>query len=115
MTAKSLDGNSRTPEAVACDDVLCPRILHLTLKKRWFDLITAGIKREEYREMKPYWATRLIGKDYDVIRFRNGYAKDSPTVTVEYKGLDTGLGIPEWGAPKETPVYILELGKILGA
>lgn len=94
---------------------LCPRVLHLTLKKKWFDMIASGVKKEEYRETKPYWDKRLLGKDYDVIRFRNGYAKDSPTMTVEYKGLDVALGVIEWGAPGETPVYILELGEILGA
>jgi hypothetical protein len=25
------------------------RILHLTLKKKWFDMIASGEKREEYR------------------------------------------------------------------
>ncbi len=95
--------------------VLCPRILHLTLKKKWFDMIASGVKKEEYREMKPYWHKRLLNKGYDVIRFRNGYAKDSPTLTVEYKGLQSSLGIIEWGAPEKTPVYILELGEILGA
>lgn len=59
-------------------------ILHLTLKKKWFDLIKSGVKREEYREMKPYWHTRLLNKNYDAIRFRNGYSKDAPPET----GLD---------------------------
>ena len=95
--------------------VLCPRILHMTLKKKWFDMIASGVKKEEYRETKPYWDKRLIGKHYDVIKFRNGYAEDAPTMTVEYKGLDIALGVIEWGAPGETPVYILELGEILGA
>ena len=89
-------------------------ILHLTLKKKWFDMIASGVKKEEYREMKPYWHKRLRNKSYDVIRFRNGYAKNSPTLTVEYKGLQSGLGIVEWGAPEGKPVYILKMGKILG-
>lgn len=33
--------------------------LHLNLKKRWFDMIASGEKREEYREIKGYWADRL--------------------------------------------------------
>src|SRR6478609_2178429 len=36
------------------------KILHLTLKKKWFDMIASGEKKEEYRELKPYWAKRLI-------------------------------------------------------
>ena len=34
-------------------------ILHLVLKKQWYDLIGSGIKKEEYREIKPYWIKRL--------------------------------------------------------
>jgi hypothetical protein len=36
------------------------RVLHLTLKKQWFDLIDARIKKEEYREISPYWAKRFL-------------------------------------------------------
>lgn len=35
------------------------KILHLTLKKKWFDMIASGEKREEYREIKQYWVSRL--------------------------------------------------------
>jgi len=90
------------------------RILHLTLKKKWFDMIASGEKREEYRELKPYWHKRLT-KKYDVIQFRNGYRKDSPKITVELKEVCKSLGIVEWGAPEAHPVYILRLGKILAA
>lgn len=33
--------------------------LNLTLKKKWFDMIASGEKKEEYREIKPYWMNRL--------------------------------------------------------
>jgi hypothetical protein len=89
------------------------KILHLTLKKKWFDMIASGQKNEEYREMKPYWSKRLIGIDYDVVRFRNGYSLSSPVVTLEYKGLLAGLGVTQWGAPVGETVYILRLGKIV--
>lgn len=36
------------------------KILHLTLKKKWFDMIASGEKKEEYREIKPYWEKRFI-------------------------------------------------------
>jgi len=88
------------------------KILHLTLKKQWFDMIKSGEKREEYREIKPYWDKRL-NKSYDVIRFRNGYSKGSPVITVEIKEILTGLGIVEWGAPEGEKVYILKLGEII--
>jgi len=34
--------------------------LNLTLKKKWFDMIASGEKKEEYREIKDYWAVRLL-------------------------------------------------------
>ena len=34
--------------------------LHLTLNKKWFDMILSGEKTEEYREIKPYWIKRLL-------------------------------------------------------
>lgn len=40
------------------------KVLHLTLKKKWFDMILSGEKKEEYREIKPYWIKRLIQIDY---------------------------------------------------
>ena len=41
---------------------MLPAVLRLTLKKKWFDMIAAGIKKEEYREWKPYWFNRLKEK-----------------------------------------------------
>lgn len=35
------------------------KVLHLTLKKKWFDMIASGEKKEEYREIKPFWITRF--------------------------------------------------------
>lgn len=34
--------------------------LHLTINRKWFDLIKDGTKREEYREIKVYWINRLL-------------------------------------------------------
>lgn len=36
------------------------KILHLTLKRKWFQMIEAGIKTEEYIEIKMYWWKRLV-------------------------------------------------------
>ncbi len=35
------------------------KILHLPLKKEWYEMIESGEKKEEYREIKSYWAKRL--------------------------------------------------------
>ena len=48
-------------------------------------------KKEEYREIKPYWSKRFWNAglsiwDPDVIRtltFRNGYSKSSPKITAK--------------------------------
>jgi hypothetical protein len=36
------------------------KTLNLTLKKQWFGMILSGEKPEEYREIKEYWARRLL-------------------------------------------------------
>lgn len=87
------------------------KILHLTLKKQWFEMIAHGGKRQEYREIKPYWDKRL-GNKYDAVEFRHGYSKNAPRVLVELVEVREGIGLHVWGAPKE-PVYILELGRII--
>jgi len=66
-----------------------PRILHLTLKRKWYDMIASGEKKEEYREIKDYWGVRLkdflVKKPFDYIIFKNGYNKEAPTMIVELK------------------------------
>lgn len=79
-----------------------PKILHLTLHKKWFDEIVSGKKTREYREVKPYWTKRLVGREYDEIWFRNGYSKNAPFMRIEY------LGYIE-----ENNEYVISLGKIL--
>ena len=98
-------------------------ILVLTLKKKWFDMIASGEKREEYREIKSYWEKRLSDwmsngyflkhKDFDIVRFKNGYAKDAPTMDVECLRIIRGVGAPEWGAVELKYYYVIELGKII--
>lgn len=36
------------------------KVLTLIVSKQWFDMIAAGDKTEEYREIKPYWVARLF-------------------------------------------------------
>ena len=78
------------------------KILHLTLKRQYFDEIVAGTKREEYREIKPYWTKRLEGKNFNEILFKNGYSKNAPLMRVEWLGMAKG-----------TTHYIIKLGRIL--
>ena len=36
----------------------------LPIKKKWFDMILSGEKKEEYREIKPYYRSRLINEGF---------------------------------------------------
>lgn len=82
------------------------KILHLTLKKEWFDEIASGRKTVEYRSIKPYWTTRLHGKNYNEIHFKNGYGSHVPFMKIEWKGMTTAV----WKGEKK---YAIKLGKIL--
>ena len=62
------------------------KILHLNLYRKYFDAIVNGTKVFEYRQKTDYWKKRIDGREYDIIKFRNGYAKDAPTMLVEYGG-----------------------------
>ena len=62
------------------------KILHLNLYRKYFDAIVNGTKTIEYRDKTDYWKKRIEGREYDIIKFRNGYAKDAPTMLAEYKG-----------------------------
>lgn len=46
------------------------KVLTLSVKKEWFDKIVSNEKKEEYREIKPYWIKRLTTNCevvYDVV------------------------------------------------
>lgn len=100
-------------------------VLDLPLKKEWYEMIESGIKKEEYREIKPYWSKRFVGEDepvvvehysddgcnvfgYTNVRFRYGYTKR--TMLFELKDITIGKGKTEWGAPVDKEVFILKLG-----
>lgn len=89
--------------------------LHLNLYKKWFDMALAGIKKEEYRKMKPFWNKVFLAgkKEYDTITFSNGYRKDRRQFVVELLSFQNGFGIELWGAPLGERVWILKLGTIL--
>ena len=84
------------------------KILHLNLYRKYFDAIVNGTKVFEYRQKTDYWKKRIDGREYDIIKFRNGYAKDAPTMLAEYKGykevIRTGHG--------NGVEYEIKLGKI---
>ena len=91
------------------------KVLTLTVSKQWFDMIVADEKTEEYRDIKPYWASRLVNqqaesgevlfdefggycrvigkleyKPYTHVIFINGYRKDSPRTEKEIESITIG-------------------------
>lgn len=98
-------------------------MLVLPIKKKWFEMIKAGEKLEEYREIKPYYDKRLLNyfeyTDYGSfvvinpyikkqIILRNGYKRESPSLLCLCT-LDMGTGKEEWGAEKDKKYYILRI------
>lgn len=92
-------------------------MLVLPIKKRWFDMIKSGEKKEEYREIKPYW-TKRFENYYEIAKlnrvvFRNGYGNNAPQMTCVCK-LRVGQGKEKWGAEPNKEYYILEILEIEG-
>ena len=81
-------------------------VLHLNLRREFLARIAARTKRIEYRQRTGYWKTRLEGRKYDIIQFRNGYATKAPEMQVEFLGVKK---IQKWGEPH----YAIQLGRIL--
>lgn len=96
-------------------------MLTLPTKKKWFDMILSGEKKEEYRDIKPYYKTRFMNLWGDTIApklvkrkimFRNGYGKDSPSFVAECT-CTIGIGKEEWGAEKGKEYFVLTIHEIL--
>jgi hypothetical protein len=81
-------------------------ILQLNLHREWFDAIACGKKKKEFRACTPYWTTRLDGRTYTEIHFRNGYATKAPWLRVEFKG------VTKQGSGRSAE-YVIRLGKVL--
>lgn len=107
-------------------------MLVLPIKKKWFDMIVSGKKKQEYREIKKYYSIRLgnyfINHKIDSqvrnplrkmttsekeIIFRNGYRKDRPQIKCLCK-LKVGQGKFEWGAEKRKRVLYFRNNRYIG-
>lgn len=98
-------------------------ILHLILKKKWYDMIASGEKREEYRDEKSYWIKRIsrwfnlgMARNHHVVAFSLGYSKPtmffrSEKIMCLNRRTDFDrTGHPEWGEP-DAPHYVIALGE----
>lgn len=97
-------------------------MLILPIKKKWFDMIKSGEKKEDYREIKPYWTTRFHKYFHNrrgllvprKVIFRNGYKYNSPKIEC-ICWLKRGQGKEEWGAELGKEYYILEILEVQDA
>lgn len=100
-------------------------MLVLPIKKKWFNMIKLGEKKEEYREIKPYYASRFFRnyidsgcslewvlnnnpEVYKYIILRNGYSNNSPSIQC-YVRIKKGYGNEEWGAEPKKIYYVLKI------
>lgn len=91
-------------------------ILPLVLKGKWYDMIASGEKKEEYREFKQYWTSRLTRYIYNtgykahIVSFSRGYQKADMFFNIIGVYTDVWSHHPEWGEPK-TQHYVIKLGE----
>lgn len=105
--------------------------LILPLKKQWWDMIKSGVKKEEYREKKPFYIIRFSGglmKDiseveadpdtickvfnrrYSNVSFTLGYPKAddlSRRMNFNSPKLRIGTGNPDWGAEQGKEYFVI--------
>ena len=111
------------------------KTIHLNLKKKWFDMILSGQKKEEYRELKPSMVSLFFDykegdvtrekfieilvndndnafcwcllKEFHTITFSNGYSKTRDQFKIEVESIDYREGKEEWGAEKGKKYIVL--------
>lgn len=97
-------------------------ILNLTIKRRWFDMISSGEKHEEYRGLDNKQVARAFARFYrdhkasGVMVLRNGYSMDSRALVVRILVIEKCMTSlpehPDWGEPN-CPHYSIVLGDII--
>ena len=77
--------------------------LHLVLSKKWYDMIEAGEKREEYRRICSHWRERITRyrSRRNKVTFQLGYRKDAPRMTFGMESISLvacieGAAIVRW-------------------
>ena len=106
--------------------------IHLSLCKKWFDMIASGVKKEEYRDIKAKYLEMFCEKlgtsepnhsndftvgfhlhwpeHYDKVVFTLGYPKrDDNTRRLEFKNPKVRIddGRPEWGAKPGKKYFVI--------
>jgi len=87
-------------------------LIVLPIKKKWFDMIVAGQKKEEYRAFTKRYRSMFFNAADENGEFwcilRNGYSLKSPSTTVRVS-LSIGKGRPEWGAEPGEQYFVLQI------
>lgn len=70
-----------------------PPTLKIVIKAKWFDEIATKRKQIEYRDVSPFWISRLYDKagkkrHYEYIEFINGYNPTARRVITKYEGFN---------------------------
>lgn len=77
------------------------KILALTVSKQWFDMIIAGKKTEEYREIKGFWMSRLLLiKDEESKEFKKLHVEKSVEMLIDTDTIKEKINV---GAMKFVP------------
>lgn len=106
-------------------------MLILPIKKKWLDMIMAGEKKEEYRQVKPYWTVRVVHwlghtdsekelvlellrertQEARPVILQNGYGSSVPEVEAMCT-VSIGPGREEWGAAPGKEYFRFHIEKI---
>ena len=118
------------------------KTLHLVLKRKWWDMIASGEKREEYRDANHYWSIRLLDNQYKWYSQNIDYPDDfidwlcfglahndiafrdfenvrfhlgytNTTMTYTVKDMLVGRGCKEWGAEPDKEYFVIKLGEMI--
>ena len=114
--------------------------LVLPLKKKWFDMIKSGVKKEEYRDITDYWIRRLVNlnmfqkfptvddiivrqgqilnlfNDFDEVEFTCGYPRKGDKerrMVFDAPTLRVGTGVQQWGAEVNKHYFVIKFDKRL--
>lgn len=94
-------------------------MLTLPIKKKWFDMIKSGEKKEEYRARNDYYYVRFkkiidnLEKGQDqYILLRNGYSSKSPTIKIKVENILIGGGEKEWGYIGPEMCFIIKIAEV---
>lgn len=85
-------------------------IVAMPIKRKYFNQILDGSKTVEYREVKPYWTSRLVGRDVSILRLTAGYRKTSPSLIVGVTRIER-IPSPPTVKSLGKEVYAIHLGK----